>query len=114
MVAQLRSGSQGIRALGKVDKVYLDNTNLIYSLTNENSNTGNIRETFFLNQTRVSHQVASSSIADFTVDSIDFEVGGKSKELKQNKNDKKLYIVKDDIEHGYLNVLPLWHFGLLY
>ena len=24
------------------------------------------------------------------------------------------FIVKDDIEYGYLNVIPLWMFGLLY
>lgn len=24
------------------------------------------------------------------------------------------YVVKDDIETGYANVLPLWAFGLLY
>lgn len=35
-----------IGQLGKVDKVYLDNTNLVFSLAEEKSNIGNIRETF--------------------------------------------------------------------
>jgi len=48
MIAQLRNATGGIKGLGKVDKIYLDNTNLIYNLVNDNSNTGNIRETFFL------------------------------------------------------------------
>ena len=30
MIVQLRDDTAGIRGLGKVDKVYLDNTNLIY------------------------------------------------------------------------------------
>lgn len=24
------------------------------------------------------------------------------------------YVVKDDIESGYANVIPLWHFGMTY
>ncbi|WP_216629141.1 hypothetical protein [Sphingobacterium lumbrici] len=47
MVAQLREETGGIRGLGKVNKVYLDNTNLVYNLAKENRNKGNIRETFF-------------------------------------------------------------------
>lgn len=47
LIAQLRDATGGIRGLGKVDKIYLDNTNLIYSLAQDNSNIGNIRETFF-------------------------------------------------------------------
>jgi len=27
---------------------------------------------------------------------------------------KNAYIVKDDIEYGYKNVIPLWAFGLNY
>ena len=114
MVSQLRSQTQGISALGKVDKVYLDNTNLLYVLALENAIKGNIRETFFMNQVRVVHEVKSSVYADFTIDEMDFEVGGKNKGLKQIKNAPKGFVVKDDLEQGYLNILPLWHFGLLY
>lgn len=32
MINQLRSDTEGIRLLGKVDKVYLNNTNLAYAL----------------------------------------------------------------------------------
>lgn len=114
MLAQLRTQTQGISALGKVEKVYLDNTNLLQVLAAENANLGNIRETFFLNQTRVHQDVKSSAFADFYIDGIDFEVGGKNKGLKQIKLSPKGLVVKDDLEQGYLNVLPLWHFGLLY
>lgn len=114
MLIQLRSSTEGIRALGKVDKVYLDNTNLIYSLADKNQNIGNIRETFFLNQLNVNHNVSSSLLGDFKIDAIDFEVGGKNKKLKQIKNAEKGFLVKDDIEKGFLKTIPLWHFGLMY
>ena len=114
MIAQLRDDTGGIRGLGKVDKVYLDNTNLIYNLADGTSNIGNIRETFFLNQTRVKHDVFASPVADFLVDDKTFEVGGKKKGQKQIKEIENGYIVKDDIENGYLNVIPLWQFGLTY
>lgn len=114
MIAQLRSKTEGVRALGKVDKVYLDNTNLIYNLSEENQNIGNIRETFFLNQLKVNYQVFNSTLGDFKIDTMDFEVGGKNKGLKQIKNAKHGFLVKDDIEASYLNTIPLWHFGLMY
>ncbi len=114
MIAQLRYQTGGIRGLGKVDKVYLDNTNLIYHLAADTPNIGNIRETFFLNQMRVRHQVVASPVADFFIDDKTFEVGGKNKGQKQIRDVDNGYIVKDDIENGYLNVIPLWQFGMSY
>lgn len=114
MVSQLRFETKGIRGLGKVDKVYLDNTNLVYGLAHENPNKGNIRETFFMNQLRVAYPIVSSVIADFAIDGFDFEIGGKNKSGKQIKTAAKGFVVKDDIETGFLNTIPLWHFGLLY
>lgn len=114
MITQLRGATEGIRGLGKVNKIYLDNTNLIYSLAGNEANKGNIRETFFLNQTRVFHEVIVSSIADFQVNDLTFEIGGKSKTKKQIQCVENAYILKDDIEIGYLNTIPLWHFGMLY
>ena len=81
-IAQLRDATGGVRGLGKVDKIYLDNTNLIYSLGREASDIGNIRETFFLNQMRVGHDVIASPVSDFLIDDMTFEVGGKNKKQK--------------------------------
>lgn len=114
MLCQLKDDTGGIRGLGKVQKVYLDNTNLAYSLARDYVNQGNIRETFFINQVRVKHSIVSSSLADFRVEGIDFEVGGKNKGMKQIQGAERGYMVKDDIERGNMNVIPLWHFGLLY
>lgn len=114
IIALLRDTTSGIRGLGKVEKVYLDNTNLIYALAPEQANIGNLRETFFMNQMRVNHNVACSKISDFEIDGITFEIGGKKKGQKQIEAAEKGYIVKDDIEFGYANITPLWAFGLNY
>lgn len=114
MIYQLRDHTGGIRGLGKVEKIYLDNSNLIYALADDGSNKGNIRETFFQNQLRVQHKPVSSKVADFMMGDMTFEVGGKSKGQKQIQDVENGFIVKDDIESGYLNVIPLWQFGLMY
>lgn len=114
MIAQLRDDTGGIRGLGKIEKVYIDNTNLAYVLGNKATDIGNLRETFFFNQMRVNNDVISSSKADFVIEGRTFEVGGKGKGQKQIADSTEGYIVKDDIEAGYLNVIPLWAFGLNY
>lgn len=114
MIAQLRDAVGGIRGLGKIEKVYLDNTNLIYVLAPKRADIGNIRETFFMNQMRVIGDVMCSPVSDFLVDDMTFEIGGRKKGQKQISEVSNGYVVKDDIETGYANVLPLWAFGLLY
>lgn len=114
MISQLRNVTGGLRGLGKVEKLYLDNTNLIYALAPEHADIGNVRETFFMNQTRVCNDVRSSDISDFEIDNKVFEIGGRKKGQKQIENASDGYIVKDDIESGYANVIPLWAFGLNY
>ena len=114
MIAQLTDGTGGIRSLGKVEKVYLDNPNLVYALADGEINVGNLRETFFLNQMRVRNWVVSSSISDFQIGRRTFEIGGRSKGKKQIENAAEGYVVKDDVEYSSGNVLPLWWFGLNY
>ncbi|MDV7390118.1 hypothetical protein RZS08_02140, partial [Arthrospira platensis SPKY1] len=67
LIGQLRQTTKGLRALGKVEKVYLDNPNLIYALGSERPNLGNLRETFFYNQLRVRHGIRSAESGDFYV-----------------------------------------------
>ena len=114
MIGQLRDDTQGIRGLGKVEKVYLDNPNLMYVLNGGNIDTGNLRETFFYNQMRVNHDVTSSRIADFAINEYTFEVGGRNKSQKQLGNTTHGFVVKDDIEFAQGNIIPLWAFGLNY
>lgn len=114
MIAQLRDAVGGLRGLGKTEKVYLDNTNLIYVLAPKRADIGNVRETFFMNQMRVVGNVTCSPVSDFMMDGMTFEIGGRKKGQKQISDVKDGYVVKDDIETGYANVIPLWAFGLMY
>lgn len=114
MIGQLRDSTGGVRGIGKVEKVYLDNTNLAYLLAEESTDIGNIRETFFYNQMRVTTDVISSRISDFEIGGKTFEVGGKKKGKKQIESAQEGYLVRDDIEYGTDNIIPLWAFGLTY
>lgn len=115
LITQLRTQTGGVRSLGKVDKVYLENTNLIYALTKrEKVEIGNVRETFFMNQLRVVDDPITSPVSDFLVGDRTFEVGGRNKKQKQIRDIQNAFIVKDDIEYGALNIIPLWMFGMLY
>lgn len=114
MIGQLRDDTGGIRGLGKVEKVYLDNPNLAFVLGGASTDIGNIRETFFYNQMRVTTDVIASRVADFEIDGRTFEVGGKNKGQKQLKDLQEAYVVKDDVEMGIGNIIPLWAFGFTY
>ncbi len=114
MLSQLRDTTKGIRGLGKIEKVFLDNTNLMYNLSNLDSNVGNARETFFYNQMRVNHTVTASPTADFNIGNITFEIGGHKKGKRQIEGTENGFIVRDNIEFGFQNFIPLWAFGLNY
>ncbi|MCQ2242644.1 MAG: AAA family ATPase [Bacteroidaceae bacterium] len=114
MIGQLRDKTGGMRGLGKTEKVFLDNTNIIYAISGDNANIGNVRETFFYNQTRLNLPVTSSKVSDFEIGSYTFEVGGKKKGSKQVKDVENSFIVRDDTEYANEKYLPLWSFGLLY
>jgi len=78
------------------------------------ANIGNVRETFFFNQLRAKHDIIMSPVADFLVDNYTFEVGCRSKGMQQIQKLENAFVVKDDIEHGFLNTIPLWQFVFLY
>ena len=110
----LREKSTGDGILQKVEKLYLDNSNIIYALGLDNADEGTIRETMFLTWTKEKHSVNSSKISDFEIDDITFEVGGKNKKGKQLKEAAKGYIVKDNIEYATGRTVPVWMFGFIY
>lgn len=114
MICQLRDETGGLRRLGKVEKIFVDNPNLMYALQGRNANTGSLRETFFFNQMRVKNEVTASKNTDFRIDDYIFEVGGAKKGKKQLEGNPNGIIVRDDIEFGHGNIIPLWHFGLNY
>lgn len=111
----LYKDSIGIGVLTKPEKLYLNNTNLMYALAKENTNLGNVRETFFLNQFKGLHEINRSEKANFTIDkTYTFEIGGKNKTKKQIIGVENSYIAKDRIEVGFNNIIPVWLFGFMY
>ncbi len=114
IIMQLRDKTEGIRSMGKVEKIFLDNPNLMYAIGSNATDIGNVRETFFYNQMKLEHSVFTHRNADFQIDDIIFEVGGKNKTKKQIAGLSEAYLVKDDIVFGYQNTIPLWHFGMSY
>lgn len=115
LMSMLKFQEKGINSLNKPEKIYLENTNLIYNLAENIPDIGNIRETFFYNQTQKHLPVNASKHSDFLIDDkFTFEIGGKNKTGKQIENIEHSYLAKDGIEIGSGNSIPLWLFGFLY
>lgn len=114
LLIMLYSGKNNMQQLAKPEKVYLDNTNLMYALSSS-ADIGNIRETFFANQLKQNHQIAFSGQGDFRINDVyTFEVGGKNKTFEQIKDVPNSYLAIDGMEYGTGNRIPLWLFGFLY
>ena len=116
LIGVLREKVQGIKLLEKIEKIYLNNPNEAYILSDETPNIGTLRETIFFAWLRVEHLVSSSPVSDFEVDGLTFEIGGKNKGKKQLATlpSDKAYVVKDDTEYVFQNFIPLWMFGFVY
>jgi predicted AAA+ superfamily ATPase len=109
----------GSKLARKPAKIYLGNTNLLRAVSGELSREdpiGTIRETF------VQHQLDSAGLqlripekGDFLIENkYLFEVGGHSKGKHQITGKENAYILKDDIDIGIGNVIPMWLIGFLY
>ncbi|MDR1225379.1 MAG: AAA family ATPase [Prevotellaceae bacterium] len=115
LILSLSSPKKNMGSMSKPDKIYLNNSNLLYALSDSSVNAGTLRETFFANQLSVNHAVNTAMQGDFTVDKkYVFEVGGKGKGFKQIRDIKDSYVATDDIEIGYGCKIPLWLFGMTY
>ncbi len=114
LINLLREKVSGLKLLEKVEKVYLNNTNMAFAISEVELDKGNLREIAFFSWMRVGHFVTSSPISDFEIDGRTFEVGGKNKTTRQIKGAAEGYVVKDDIEYAFRNEIPLWMFGFVY
>ena len=109
----VRAG-KGMRAVNRPDKLLLDNPNL-FTVLCATPNIGSIRESFFVSQLSMKHQIHYHDKGDFIVDDkMVFEIGGASKGLAQLEGNPYGYVVADDIEVGFDRKIPLWLFGFLY
>lgn len=103
-----------LKNLSKPEKIYCDNTNLMYALS-PRINSGTARETFFFSQIRKDHEAVFSGVGDFLVEGkYHFEVGGPRKGFDQIADLPDSFVVNDGVERGVGNKIPLWLFGFLY
>lgn len=115
LVHLLYPGGTGIAILQKPEKIYLDNTNLVYALSGNRPDRGNLRETFFLNQVAAVHDIRYPKQGDFLVDGKwTFEIGGKNKGTGQIRDITDSFVVIDDVPYPVSAGIPLWLFGFLY
>lgn len=118
LIRRLFTDLKSVTDLQKPDKMYLDNTNLLYTLSQETPEIGTVRETFFANQlASVGHVVeyAGFKKGDFRIDGdIIVEVGGQDKGFGQIEGQPNAYVAADDIESAIFRKIPLWAFGFLY
>lgn len=114
IIEGLYPDTKGISLLQKPEKIYLHHPNLQYALAYENSNIGNMRESFFINQLSHLGSVSHADEGDFVYKGYTFEVGGNNKSNKQIKHLDKAFVAADDTEIGHGHKIPLWLFGFLY
>jgi predicted AAA+ superfamily ATPase len=115
LINSLSAAGHSTSILQKPDKIFLENTNLLYALAPENIDKGTLRETFFMNQLKnAGHEVKLPLKGDFLVDDqYTFEIGGKGKSQKQIEGIADGFVVADDLEAGVSNKIPAWLFGML-
>lgn len=114
LLALVPPKGESLKNLSRPEKIYCDNTNLMYALV-PRIDIGTARETFFFNQVRKDHAVVFSGTGDFLVAGRwHFEIGGAHKGFDQIKDMPKSFVVNDGVELGLGNKIPLWLFGFLY
>lgn len=114
LVRKLYTQSSGMKMLVKPEKILFDNPNIMYALSNH-ADAGTMRETTFASQLSVDHQLHMPNQGDFVVDNTyTFEVGDRGKGYTQIRNVENSYVVRDGIELGIDNKIPLWLFTCLY
>lgn len=110
----LRAKGTGDAILQKVEKLYLNNSNIAYAVSDVQPDEGTVRETMFLTWMQEVYKVTASKISDFEIEGITFEVGGKNKKGTQVKKADDAYLVKDNIEYAFGHSVPIWMFGFVY
>ncbi len=116
LINTLTAAGKSISTLQKPDKIFLENTNLLFALSPNNTDKGSLREAFFMSQLKnTGHEISLPLKADFYVDDkYTFEIGGKEKNPKQLTAINNAYFAVDELAAGTANKIPLWMFGLLY
>ena len=114
LLGQLKTRVKAFKQMSSPEKLFLDNTNLMYAF-NPNPAIGTVRETYFYNQTCHNHELNAPKQGDFLVDRhITLEVGGHNKTFDQIADMPDSYVLADMLEYPIGKKLPLWIVGLMY
>ena len=123
LIRRLFTDIDSVSDLQKPDKILLDNSNLLYTISDRLPEVGTVRETFFCNQlASAGHRVEYGGLksGDFRIDGeVVVEVGGRDKGFSQVKNETRAYVAADDIDSATSlsstsGKIPLWASGFLY
>lgn len=111
----LYSDNMSVTKMQKPDKIYLQNTNLMYAFGNQ-QNIGTLRECFIVNQLSYAHNAEyGKESGDFRIDGkYTLEVGGPDKSFSQIADLPYSYVLADRIEMPIGKKLPLWLAGMIY
>jgi len=110
----LKSMVKSDSSMTKPDKIYLENTNLLYAFDVASVNSGTIRETFVMNTLSRFGDVSTPVKGDFMIDEkYVIEVGGANKMFHQLSGMPNAILVKEGIGKGSTGILPMWMLGLL-
>ena len=84
------------KRMQKPDKIYIDNSNMLYAWATTPVRIGTARETFVVNQLSAKHQVEfGKKKGDFKIDGIyTIEVGGEDKDFRQIANIPNVLVLK--------------------
>ncbi len=116
MIYPFEGGNQYLR---KPQKIFLNNTTLLYALqqfVGEPLSVGTLRELYFIQALRDAKQtVYYSKQADYRTKNFIFEIGGKNKTATQIAHSSMpAFLVKDDILAASQHMIPLLFFGFTY
>ena len=99
------------------EKIYLDNTNLLYAINStigKETHIGSVRELFVISSLEnAGYPVQYSKIGDIVCEDTVLEIGGASKENSQIKQKNNAYLVKDDTLYSSFHTIPIYLFGFL-
>lgn len=113
----LLKDKSGYALVRDAEKIYLDNTNLLYALNKEIGQEpfiGVMREMFIISSLQnAGYHVFASEKADIESCGYFFEIGGKSKTSAFIQKSKKGYVAADNILIGGKKTIPLYLFGFL-
>lgn len=97
----------------KPDLIYLQNSNLVYSVFSGEGELGVLNKTFLYNQLSYRCNVNYSKEADFLVNGETLFEVGEAGQIGEDDSGKTIY-ANDMVEVGSKRLIPLWLFGFLY